>query len=73
MANNVCPRLRKLAPSARRRDHNLFWTISVPGSPSDLNTGNRGRNRLPKLVRTIVPSIPYPVFKSEGEPGIGEP
>ena len=23
---------------------------------------NRGRNRLPKLVQTIAPSIPFPVF-----------
>ena len=30
---------------------------------------NRGCNRLPKLVQTIVPSVPFPVFKSEGEPG----
>ena len=30
---------------------------------------NRGRNRLPKLVQTIAPSVPLPVFKSEGEPG----
>ena len=30
---------------------------------------NRGRNRLPKQVQTIVPSVPFPVFKSEGEPG----
>ena len=29
---------------------------------------NRGRNRLPKLVQTIAPSVPFPVFKSEGEP-----
>ena len=33
---------------------------------------NRGRNRLPNLVQTIAPSIPFPVFKSEGEPGIAE-
>ena len=30
---------------------------------------NRGRNRLPKLVQTIAPSVPFPVFTSEGEPG----
>ena len=30
---------------------------------------NRVRNRLPKLVQTIGPSVPFPVFKSEGEPG----
>ena len=31
---------------------------------------NRGHNRLPKLVQTIAPSIPFPVFNPEGEPGI---
>ena len=31
---------------------------------------NRGRNRLPKLVQTNAPSVPFPVFKSEGEHGI---
>ena len=31
---------------------------------------NRGRNRLPKLVQTNAPSVPFPVFKSEGKPGI---
>ena len=30
---------------------------------------NRGRNRLPKLVQTIVPSVPFPMFNPEGEPG----
>ena len=30
---------------------------------------HRGRNRLPKLVQTIAPSVPFPAFKSEGEPG----
>ena len=35
--------------------------LHVPGSPSGLNTGNRtGHNRLPKLVQTIAPSIPFP-------------
>ena len=29
---------------------------------------NRGRNRLPKLVQTIAPSVPFPVFNPEGEP-----
>ena len=30
----------------------------------------RFEHRLPKLVQTIAPSIPFPVFKSEGEPGM---
>ena len=34
---------------------------------------NIGRNRLPKLVHTIAPSVPFPVFKSEGEPGTCNP
>ena len=32
-------------------------------------TQDRGRNRLPKLVQTIATSVPFTVFKSEGEPG----
>ena len=31
---------------------------------------NRGRNGLHQLGQPVAPSVPFPVFKSEGEPGI---
>ena len=40
-------------------------TIGVPGSPSDLNTGNGTEGA---MVCTSLGSL-FPVFKSEGEPG----
>ena len=44
---------------------------ALPGSPSDLNRKwNRGRNGLHQLEQPVAPSILFPVFKSEGEPGI---
>ena len=30
---------------------------------------NRGRNGLRQLGQPVAPSVPFPVFKSEGEPG----
>ena len=43
----------------------ITYALYVPGSPSDLNTGNGTEGT---MVCTSLGSL-FPVFKSEGEPG----
>ena len=50
---------------------NFFGDKCVEASMLYECTGFAFAFRLPKLVQTIAPSVPFPMFKSEGEPGTG--